>query len=55
MIVRLDEMRWPEMKESLNKPNVIIVPMGSTEEGEKIASAMINDLAEIINQVIKPS
>ena len=29
--------------------------MGSKEEGEKIASAMIDDLAEIINQVIKPS
>ena len=32
MLVRLDEMSWPEVKERLSKPNVIIVPVGSTEQ-----------------------
>ncbi len=32
MTVRLDEMNWPEVKEVLSKPNVIILPLGSTEQ-----------------------
>jgi creatinine amidohydrolase len=32
MKVRLDEMRWPEVEELLTKPNLIILPIGSTEQ-----------------------
>jgi len=32
MTVRLDEMSWPEVKEVLNKPNAVILPIGSTEQ-----------------------
>jgi creatinine amidohydrolase len=32
MTVRLDELTWPEVKEALNKTNLVILPMGSTEE-----------------------
>lgn len=32
MTVRLDEMTWPEVKEVLKKPNVIILPVGATEQ-----------------------
>ncbi len=32
MTVRLEEMSWPEVKEALNKPNVVILPMGSLEQ-----------------------
>ncbi len=32
MIVRLDEMSWPEVKGVLSKPNAVILPLGSTEE-----------------------
>lgn len=32
MTVRLDEMTWPEVKEALKKTNLIILPLGSTEQ-----------------------
>jgi len=32
MTVRLDEMRWPEVQEVLSKPNMVILPFGSTEQ-----------------------
>ncbi len=32
MKVRLDEMRWPEVKAVLGKTNVVIIPFGSTEQ-----------------------
>jgi len=32
MKVRLDEMIWPEVKEALSKPNIVILPLGSTEQ-----------------------
>jgi len=32
MKVRLAEMSWPEVKEALSKPNIVILPMGSTEQ-----------------------
>jgi creatinine amidohydrolase len=35
MTVRLDEMSWPEVKDTLNKPNVLVLPMGSLEEHGK--------------------
>lgn len=35
MKVRLHEMRWPEVKEVLSKPNVIILPIGSVEQHGK--------------------
>lgn len=31
MIVRLDEMSWPEAKEVLSKPNAVLLPIGATE------------------------
>jgi len=32
MTVRLDEMTWPEVKKALEKPHVILLPVGSTEQ-----------------------
>jgi len=32
MKVRLAEMSWPEVKEALSKPNVVIIPIGATEQ-----------------------
>ncbi len=32
MTVRLAEMTWPEVKEVVRKPNVVILPFGSTEQ-----------------------
>jgi len=32
MSIRLDEMTWPEVEEALKKPNVVILPVGSTEQ-----------------------
>jgi len=32
MTIRLDEMSWPEIKEVLGKPHVVILPTGTTEE-----------------------
>ena len=32
MKIRLHEMRWPEVKEVLSKPNVVILPIGSVEQ-----------------------
>jgi creatinine amidohydrolase len=32
MNVKLEFMSWPEVKENLSKPHVIIIPIGSTEE-----------------------
>jgi creatinine amidohydrolase len=32
MNVRLDLMSWPEVKETLSKTNVVVLPIGSTEE-----------------------
>lgn len=88
MKVKLHDMTWPEVEEVLKKPNVVIVPTGSTEQhgpnrvfyhsrkkypvrakgdsgvmgdatvasretGEKIVSAVVDDLAEIIVQVVQ--
>jgi creatinine amidohydrolase len=30
--IKLDEMRWPEVEELLTKPNVVILPIGATEQ-----------------------
>ena len=30
--MKLDEMRWPEVEELLTKPNVVILPIGATEQ-----------------------
>lgn len=32
MKIKLDEMRWPEVEELLTKPNVVILPIGATEQ-----------------------
>jgi creatinine amidohydrolase len=32
MKIRLGDMRWPEVEEVLKKPNVVILPTGSTEQ-----------------------
>lgn len=32
MKIRFGDMRWPEIKEVLKKPNVVILPIGSTEQ-----------------------
>jgi len=32
MKIRLGDMRWPELAEVLKKPNVVILPTGSTEQ-----------------------
>jgi len=32
MKVKLDEMTWPEVQEMLTKPNVVLLPIGSTEQ-----------------------
>jgi len=32
MTVRLEQMSWPEIKEALSKLNVVVLPIGSTEE-----------------------
>lgn len=32
MTVRLDEMSWPEVQGVLSKPNIVILPFGSTEQ-----------------------
>ena len=32
MKIKLDEMRWPEVGELLTQPNVVILPIGATEQ-----------------------
>ena len=32
MKIKLAEMRWPEIEELLRKPNVVLLPLGSTEQ-----------------------
>ena len=32
MKIRFEEMRWPEIEEVLKKPNVVILPIGATEQ-----------------------
>jgi creatinine amidohydrolase len=32
LAVRLDEMSWTEVREVLKKPNVVVLPLGSTEQ-----------------------
>jgi len=51
MKVRLHEMRWPEVKEALGKPNVIVLPVGSIEQHGKhlpvnVDSAVASYVAE---------
>ena len=56
MTVRLDEMSWPEVKEVISRPNLIILPFGSTEQhGAHLPlntdSAIATYLAEVRDQV----